>query len=592
MAADSVKCACFWSLLLILCLRVSLAKKYRSSLDDDLLLPYANGHGPAHSHRHVRVCQPIIYGNTTHESSPPRHQTGQPVAESNVFVTNAPSGWVYGRLTVVHDPLQTLSVLEPGGPDGCKNNRRVSVEETAKAAGCLYAQNAGFFNTKSGQCLGNVVSNGRLVQDSGGVQNAQFGIRRDGSLIFGYLSQEDVLDQSNPFVQLVSGVIWLLREGEIYITQSLEAECGKSQETGNLSYFVNVVSARTAVGHDADGNIILFQIDGQTGNRGMNLWDVATFLKEQGVVNAINLDGGGSSTCVINGSLASYPSDHCTSDNRWRCGRDVSTIFCVHQKSCKPENCSGHGECVGGLCRCGRGWQGEACDSLLCQPSQCGSHGVCTPNGCVCDAGWRGENCSYECVRGFYGDGCNHTCSCVNGGSCDPVHGRCACPPGFHGDTCDQVCPLGFFGLSCAQECHCDDLCPCDPQTGTCNATLQGETNYTIHRAGHCLATKMFTSWIQKEEAHREQRHLTERTWLIITILLAFLLSASLMAHLVAACSGSAASHFPERRDYSYVPLTNINGADQTRSARRSRTCGLDLEDSDSQEEIWSSPRS
>lgn len=44
------------------------------------------------------------------------------------------------------------------------------------------------------------------------------------------------------------------------------------------------------------------------------------------------------------------------------------------------------------------------------------------------------------------------------------------------------MCPLGFFGLSCAQECHCEDLCPCDPQTGTCNATLQGETNYTIHR--------------------------------------------------------------------------------------------------------------
>lgn len=47
-----------------------------------------------------------------------------------------------------------------------------------------------------------------------------------------YLSQEDVLDQSNPFVQLVSGVVWLLRNGEVYINQSLAAECDKSQETG------------------------------------------------------------------------------------------------------------------------------------------------------------------------------------------------------------------------------------------------------------------------------------------------------------------------------------------------------------------------
>lgn len=41
----------------------------------------------------------------------------------------------------------------------------------------------------------------------------------------------------------------------------------------------------------------------------MSLWEVADFLKGQGVINAINLDGGGSSTYVANGSLASYPSD-------------------------------------------------------------------------------------------------------------------------------------------------------------------------------------------------------------------------------------------------------------------------------------------
>lgn len=91
-----------------------------------------------------------------------------------------------GHMTVVHDPLSTLSVLEPGGPGGCAMNHRATVEETAGAAGCLFAQNAGFFNTSNSRCLGNVVSDGRMVQDSGGIQNAQFGIRRDGTLVFGY----------------------------------------------------------------------------------------------------------------------------------------------------------------------------------------------------------------------------------------------------------------------------------------------------------------------------------------------------------------------------------------------------------------------
>lgn len=47
-----------------------------------------------------------------------------------------------------------------------------------------------------------------------------------------YLSQEEILDQSNPFVQLISGVVWLLRNGQVYINQSLQVECDKTQETG------------------------------------------------------------------------------------------------------------------------------------------------------------------------------------------------------------------------------------------------------------------------------------------------------------------------------------------------------------------------
>lgn len=47
-----------------------------------------------------------------------------------------------------------------------------------------------------------------------------------------YLSEEEVLDRINPFVQLVSGVVWLLRSGEVYINESFKAECTESQETG------------------------------------------------------------------------------------------------------------------------------------------------------------------------------------------------------------------------------------------------------------------------------------------------------------------------------------------------------------------------
>lgn len=36
----------------------------------------------------------------------------------------------------------------------------------------------------------------------------------------------------NPFVQLLSGVVWLIRNGSIYINESQITECDETQETG------------------------------------------------------------------------------------------------------------------------------------------------------------------------------------------------------------------------------------------------------------------------------------------------------------------------------------------------------------------------
>lgn len=151
----------------------------------------------------------------------------------------------------------------------------------------------------------------------------------------------------------------------------------------------------------------------------MNLRQVAKFLKEQGIINAINLDGGGSATYILNGSLASYPSDHwcvhaltylgrlsqtiaycflcsvlvwgikkdkcwlfLTKSSldvaMWRCPRAVSTVLCVHERLCQPEDCSGHGRCIDGRCECQRGWSGPGCANLTCQSPECGDHGICT----------------------------------------------------------------------------------------------------------------------------------------------------------------------------------------------------------------------
>ena len=42
------------------------------------------------------------------------------------------------------------------------------------------------------------------------------------------------------------------------------------------------------------------------------------------------------------------------------------------------------------------------------------------------------------CPTGFYGEECNQTCSCHNGGICHSASGQCGCMPGWTGPNCTK----------------------------------------------------------------------------------------------------------------------------------------------------------
>lgn len=242
----------------------------------DILLPFPENmfHEATRSHRYVRDCQPIRYGNLTNESIYKTSDSNlSPYEVRYISYEFGDKGRQYGHHIIVRNPLKLISVLEPGGKGGCANQNTSTVSTTATAHNCAAAINAGFFNPirenkNYGKCYGNIISNGRYVQDSDGVQNANFGIRKDGTITVGYLSEEDVQSADNPFVQLINGVGWVLRNGKEYLNESVVAECKDTQTTGSLRYFFDVQSARTLIGFDSNGFVHLVQFDGRTNTKG------------------------------------------------------------------------------------------------------------------------------------------------------------------------------------------------------------------------------------------------------------------------------------------------------------------------------------
>ena len=91
----------------------------------------------------------------------------------------------------------------------------------------------------------------------------------------------------------------LIRDGRVMITADEEVFFGSS---------IPDVHPRTAAGLTAAGDLLLLVVDGrQPGSRGVDLDQLASILLELGAVQALNLDGGGSSTLVAGGEVLNRP---------------------------------------------------------------------------------------------------------------------------------------------------------------------------------------------------------------------------------------------------------------------------------------------
>ena len=81
----------------------------------------------------------------------------------------------------------------------------------------------------------------------------------------------------------------LVKDGSLFV--DLKDENFRKAWTGSQ------IRARTAIGVTSNNHLLLTTVEGPH-----TLWDVAKFLHKLGAVDAMNLDGGGSTTMVVHGS--------------------------------------------------------------------------------------------------------------------------------------------------------------------------------------------------------------------------------------------------------------------------------------------------
>lgn len=137
---------------------------------------------------------------------------------------------------------------------------------------------------------------------------------RDGGIV---LSAAPATDEATMLLAMVPGTSMRLRwtfgwpnVSEVIGGMPVLVQDGKIvAETCSSSFCRR--NPRTAIGWTANGRILLVAVDGRRAHWsvGSSLGELARIMHDLGAVQALNLDGGGSTTMVVEGEVVNRPSD-------------------------------------------------------------------------------------------------------------------------------------------------------------------------------------------------------------------------------------------------------------------------------------------
>ena len=197
-----------------------------------------------------------------------------------------------GYLVAIYDPSRVSLAVSSRAERGGQQLPDMANENDAKVA----INASGLYNTSSIaiRATGTVIKDGKIYSVGGGTGwgGGLIGFNNDNVL---------VLTRENASVAIENGMRDAVEFGPFLIVNGVA-----STVVGNGGYGV---APRTAIGQRKDGIVLFLVIDGRNPGYsvGIDMAGMINIFKRYKAHNAANLDGGGSSTLVINGEVVNNP---------------------------------------------------------------------------------------------------------------------------------------------------------------------------------------------------------------------------------------------------------------------------------------------
>lgn len=189
------------------------------------------------------------------------------------------------------------NIIKAGFGEDKYKGEKETVESFAKRHNAILAINGSGVD-KEGNFFGKVIRNRKLYQDKSRYTSRPTLLAlENGKMIFADSNENgtDLIEQGA--VESFSFGVELVKDG-IKINES------------DIESRLNEKHPRTALGQSSNGDYIILVADGRSENsKGLTPIEVANIMEEKECVNAIMLDGGGSSTLYFDGKIINNPSD-------------------------------------------------------------------------------------------------------------------------------------------------------------------------------------------------------------------------------------------------------------------------------------------